>query len=63
MQGRHQELQFRKPVLVMGPLVLFSHKTSVVAAGAVAEAIEPKSNPRAIEVASSPVKRYPCYCN
>lgn len=41
-----------KTVVVSGPLVRFSRKTSVVAAGAVAEEIAPKISPSAIEVAA-----------
>ena len=37
-----------KTVVVSGPRVLFSFKTSVVAAGAVAAEIAPKINPKEI---------------
>ena len=47
-----------RTVVVNGPLVLFSRKTSVVAAGAVAEEIEPKIKPKEIEEAKSFVTKY-----
>ena len=48
-----------KTVLVKGPLVLYSLRTSVVAAGAVAEPIAPKSNPSAHETVQSPRRNPP----
>ena len=45
-----------RTVVVNGPRVLFSLKTSVVAAGAVADEIEPKIKPRARDVLISFVK-------
>ena len=43
--------------MVRGPRVLFSRKTSVVAAGAVAEEIEPRIKPREREVLISFVNK------
>ena len=46
-----------RTVVVRGPRVLFSRKTSVVAAGAVAEEIEPRIKPSARDVLISFVNR------
>jgi len=48
-----------KIVLVRIPLVLYSQRTSTVAAGAVAEEIAPRTSPSASEAYQSPVKNAP----